>query len=288
MSKAARCLSSLLLLLASLANAELLKLPSGLQLDPPAEQDLTYQVIPDYDAQQRVIAAWHGESLQYYIATGRFAPGENTDPQVYFAELGRGLRSRFSGLEIGQQLVYKTDAGIGVTVVEFNKPDNSATLIAHLLNDGGTAVWANVMVASQMPSKQVMDETIALLSTAAFLAPEETPARDARSEDTLVGEWTTEEKRPDGGVAIEKTSLKDDLTFATQVALNGKPVFVATGTWSRSGDSLQWLYYDSKPKLPESKKNDEDEILSIEPSALVLKSKLSGKTRTLTRVEAAK
>lgn len=267
------------------ARAEPLALSAGLQVEAPAGLDLTYQVVPSYDEQERVMAIWQGEALQYFIVTTRLPP-QHHDAKAYLLGMARDLRTAFGGLEVGEQHTYRTAGGLAGTAVEFRKPDGNA-VVTHFLTDGTASFAASAAALPAVRGQRVVDETIALFQSAVTLAPGATPARDARAEDALVGRWTVEDTLPDGRSVIVTQDLKDDLSFSAVAEADGRVVLALSGYWYRNGNALHWQYQHGEPALAKDLSGD-DEIVSIAPATLVLKSRLSGKMRTFHRVEAVK
>ena len=48
---------------------------NGLAIKLLEQLDLTYQIIPDYDEREYVLAGWDGEDLQYFSAFSKLPPG---------------------------------------------------------------------------------------------------------------------------------------------------------------------------------------------------------------------
>jgi hypothetical protein len=175
-------------------------------------------VVPAYDEQEKVIAGWAGERLQYLITVSRLPPG-HTDAQAYHAGLARDLRAAWETLLTGRSESYRATDGLSGTVVEYIKrstdPDRpNVTLFTHFLTDGRGSYVATVTVMPPAIASRVYIDAMSLMRTAGL---SETNEKRVRSEDALIGVWTTEEKLPDGRVVVARTELKADLSFATRV-----------------------------------------------------------------------
>ena len=58
-------------------------LAKGLTVVPPADLDLTFQVIEDYDPNQKLLVGWQGEDLLYAFAIDKQPGGLPT--KTYFS-----------------------------------------------------------------------------------------------------------------------------------------------------------------------------------------------------------
>lgn len=100
----------------------------------------------------------------------------------------------------------------------------------------------------------------------------------------LVGNWVMKEKQTDGKLVVAQIHLKSDLSFACDISVDGQQIFTATGIWQRQGNEMHWTYAYSTPELPQSAREDVDEIMTVGQDQIVLKSSLTGKQRTMTRL----
>lgn len=263
-----------------------LDLPAGISLDPPENLDLTYQIISSYDEKQEVIARWNGEKLQYFVSVEKLPRGY-LDAKFYLTGLARDLGKAWSGISVGKQSTYTAASGLAVSVVEFSKPAKGdtpvTTLVVHFITDGKSSFAAVASPIAPTTSSIVFDETVQLFQAASITDPRLVPARKAKSEDELVGTWSGEESLADGRKISTTFELKSDLSFATTVTLAGKDIFAATGAWSKEASKIHWTYINTSPELPADKREDEDQIISITPTSITLKS-TTNKERVFNRV----
>ena len=101
---------------------------------------------------------------------------------------------------------------------------------------------------------------------------------------SLVGKWTTEAKHPSGATIASSVVLTQNMRFSASSTVDGKPFVQFGGTWSVAGNLLTWRYETSSAMTPGPGTTDVDEIVSVEASRLVLRSKLSGKQHEYVRV----
>ena len=156
MLRIAKFLAPCLLWASTLVGATPVSLPGGLTVDLPEQLDLTYQIIPDYDENEKVIAGWSNDKLQYFVALSRLPAGYLDGPS-YLAALARDLRKAWGSVEVGQQATYRTESGMsGTTVVLFKPASGKSTsktiLIAHHLTDGKASF---VATATVMPTASI-------------------------------------------------------------------------------------------------------------------------------------
>jgi hypothetical protein len=120
------------------AMAEPYVMAQGLAIDIGEEIDLTYQVVESYDENEKVLAGWKGDGLQYFITLEKLPDGLQNG-RDYFTALLRDLRA------LSWIATEKTPEGkTRVTHVELNSDLNFA---GHTILDGKRAstfsgVWS--------------------------------------------------------------------------------------------------------------------------------------------------
>lgn len=271
--------------LSSVAFARELTLPEGLKLDPPDRLDVTYQIIPSYDEQEKVIAGWAGDRLQYFVVVSRLPP-DYTDAQAYQAGMARDLRTDWGDLKTGRRDRYRTVGGLNGDVVEYIKPSTDpdrppVSLFVHFLSDGKVSYVATATPVPPATLGRVFEDTLSLLRTAALT---DRVAPRLRSEDAFVGAWTIEERLPNGKTMTARVDLKGDLTFATRVRVGEQVILEATGVWWRSANRLHWTYLYSNPALPADRRDDTDTVVASDRNIIIVRSSTTNKERTMRRV----
>jgi hypothetical protein len=130
---------------------------------------------------------------------------------------------------------------------------------------------------------KILRTTICLLFALLFSSvhAQSTPP-DSRS-SLLAGSWVGRATRPDGLTIEAFMSLTRDGNFSGHINANGKPAFTYEGTWKLAGKRLNWVYTKTSPELSEAARLDSDELISVDAKTLVLRSDLSGETRTFQR-----
>ena len=100
---------------------------------------------------------------------------------------------------------------------------------------------------------------------------------------SLVGKWSASEKMANGATMSTSLILTQNMKFSGVATVQGAEFWNYSGTWEVKGNQLIWHYEHSSRPLPESAKTDVDDIVSVDPSKLVLVSKLNGKQHEFTR-----
>lgn len=257
--------------------AQTFVLPSGLAFDPAAPLDLTYQVVPQHDEHEKVIAGWQGEKLQYVVVVEKLPPGW-LDGQRYLQLLAQSLGSQGRIVQTGRSGPYQTKSGLSGRYLEVmsraSAKQEPTVQIAHHVTDGKLAYFAIATALGSAPADLVLRETRQLFETASLGGAAPLP---------YAGTWVWAGTAPDGRPASATLTVGQDKTFTSEVAVGGKVAQRASGFWSVSGKVLTWSYQQSDPPLPASLREDEDEILAIDDKRWVLRSKLSGKEREFLR-----
>lgn len=284
--KLLRIVAIFLMTLFARAEANPLVLSSGIAVKPAASLDLTYQVIPDYDPNEKVIARWDGDKLAYFLTVEKLPPGW-LNPEQYFTGFMRDMRD--SGRKIEQLSTgkYKGVASISGQFIEFRSKaaseDSGSTQVVHFLTDGKVSFVAVATATGKLAEKQMANETALLFKSAYLPSRDAIPPASVKTEQLYVGTWDYNGLGPNGQAASMQLVLKEDLTFSAQVQSQGATIFSAVGVWSVAGQKLQWTYMRSEPPLPAHKKDDEDEIISLANDRLRIRSKISGLERELIR-----
>lgn len=270
----------------SQAQAQSLVLPAGIAVDPSPPLDVTFQVVPSYDPDEKVLAGWEGDKLLYFVTVDKMPAGWLNADQ-YFQGLVRDLRAAGRIVATAKSGKYKSTAALsGQFLLLRHRSASEAAAgsqAVHFLTDGKVAYLAFATLVDQGAEDRMLDEST-LLFQSAFLPVGGSPqAAKKTSESAYVGTWRWSGTAPDGKPATAMMILKEDLSFSTEIKSQGVLVFNAAGVWSVSGGRLFSNIMRSQPPLPADKKEDEDEIVSLDGDRLVLRSKLSGKEREFLR-----
>jgi hypothetical protein len=99
----------------------------------------------------------------------------------------------------------------------------------------------------------------------------------------LVGTWAASVHAPNGNVIAIKVNVTANMKFSWSATKDGKPLMDCSGTWELAARRFTWHYLTCSRPLPESEKNEVDDIISIDAGRLVLASHLSGEAQVYTR-----
>ena len=268
--------------LISQAQAHGLVLQSGIAVDPDPSLDLTYQVLPDHDPVEKVIAGWMGDKLQYFVLVERL-PAGLLDHHKYFQGLISDLRAASLSVETTRSGKYKAVSSLMGQYLQIQLKSSSQAApsiqVVHFITDRKVAFVAIATLIDKSSADRMLEETKLLFQSASLPTTAPTNTGWVRSESPYVGTWKWSGAAPSGSPAIATMTLKDDLSFSSELTIGGRTVFRGVGVWSISGQRLLWTYLRSEPPLPADKREDEDEIVVFDRDRLVLRSKLSGKER---------
>lgn len=275
-----------LLLLCWTGHARALTLPAGLRLDPPAGFDLTYQALPNDPPDEKALFVWSGDRALYMLNIERLPPAW-TAAQPYFASLLRDLRDAGRRLESGASGDYATRSALRGSFLEIRSrsrdSDAPVEQSFHFLSDGKTAFLVIATLLDKEAAAAMREGSRRLLETADLDSKATPTAVTRHSRQPYVGSWRWQGTAPDGKAASARLQLRDDLSFDTEVAIDGRKVFVATGVWEVSDGRLLWTYLRSIPALPDTRKADSDQIVAVDDGHLRLRSSLSGQLREFVR-----
>ncbi len=273
-------------LFCSSALAESFSLGVGLAIDPPACIDVTYQVMPRFEAKAKVLAGWTGDKLEY-VASVQKLPLGWLNAEQYFTGLLRDVKaaSKDNSVTALHNGHYETDTGLHGAYIEYavllRGSETVRQQVVHHLNDDINAYVSIATTVDDTAVDKVLADTVGIFKTAS-LTTDAAPV-DHR-EDALVGQWIGTTPADDGQQLITRFELKSDLTFASLVLLDGNTVFAGTGTWSLDDKTLNWDYLYSTPELSSQAKLDTDEVVSLQGNRLTMQSKRSGAQRVFFRM----
>lgn len=270
--------------LAAPALAQDMHLADGLAIQAVESGDLTYQVIPEYDEKQKVVAGWDGDKLAYFITTTKLPPGW-TKGGEYLGRLAADLQRLGETVALGRQGTYVSKGQLAGTFLEIRTKNREAdtwrTQFAHHLTDGKQAFL--LMVQNTGNADTTLERSFAVLQSAAKPLTPVPGAEQASEETPWFGNWKAATDLPDG-LKLEFTlQLEPSSNFIVEAVAGGKTVWKATGTWWIQKDQFHWAYYDSSPPLPKERREDVDTMLPSAQGHLVLRSNRTGTEQTYRR-----
>ncbi|KAF1072374.1 MAG: hypothetical protein GAK45_00206 [Pseudomonas citronellolis] len=121
-----------------------LTLAEGIAVEPPAGQQVTYQVLPFYDTSKKVLARWSGDQLSYYVSL-QALPAGSTDPDAYIQSLVNELKAAGGSVAVGRRSTYQAAQGFRGIAQVLGRPEaNPATpaMVVHVITDGQHAYLA--------------------------------------------------------------------------------------------------------------------------------------------------
>ena len=107
----------------------------------------------------------------------------------------------------------------------------------------------------------------------------------AEKNPAVYGSWSKAQLLPDGRSLRVVMTFNPDMTFSGNASIGGGVVWEYSGTWESDGSTLTYHYENSSRPLSDSAKTDIDEVVSLSPESLVLRSRASGNTHMFAREE---
>lgn len=164
---------ALIPLSSSIAFSEQIHLDDDLTVEPAAALELSFDIIPDYDANKKVLISKTGEKLQYFISVRKLPQGEISAGKYFTQMLGElSASSEEASVELMEQGQYKTETGVSGSYIEYvfkpNGSDRSHQQIAHYLTSGGRSFVAIATLIEKRVGSQMHVDSIKLFRTAAI------------------------------------------------------------------------------------------------------------------------
>jgi hypothetical protein len=273
---------------AALSGPEPIVLPEGLAVAPGAGLDFTYQIVPWYDQSKKVLASWSGEQLQYIVSVDRM-PAGSPGAEQYFEGLKRDLTSLSSEpIKVTNSGAYDAVGGLKGHYIEVQwtprgSPKETGQVV-HFISDGQVSFLGFATLVKGVTPEQMRSESVRLFQTASLASHESAPVEPAQSNETpFVGRWSAGEALPDGRQVSSILELKPDLTFATEVSVDGRRIFSGSGVWEIQDRTLRTTYGHSMPPLPDDLRTDADDIESFDGKTLSMINHRSGQRHTFAR-----
>jgi hypothetical protein len=260
---------------------------NGLEIELLEQLDLTYQIIPDYDEREYVLAGWDGEDLQYFSTFSKLPPGW-LESEKWFAGFKRDIENAGGGkpIEILDQGNYKTDGNYTVHYLEYRftlegEPDTQHQ-IASFMADSRNSYLVSTTLINKANADQMRSETINVLRTAKVPSVNIVPIK-IRSEDKYIGTWGEEAETENGDQLITIFELKSDLTFVGQKRLNGEPVYNYSGVWALNHNKITWTYLYHSLEESNYKLSELDEVREFDDERMIIVDSEDGKEHVFVR-----
>jgi len=246
----------------------------GLAIELLETLDLTYQIVPDYDDTESVVAGWDGDEFQYFVAFSKLPPGW-LDAEVWIAGFTRDINaaSERNSLEVLGRGSFKSSGGYDLSYIEITfipkgelEPQYQ---LVHYITDHKSSYLAFATPTSESDEAKLRSEVISILKTSHSPASNITPLV-RKNEDRYLGLWIGDYEDSQNRNVEVIFELKNDLTFARKEVIAGEKEAVYTGVWSISKNTLSWTYLYGKPTSQESKSSEINTITSFNGDTLVL------------------
>jgi hypothetical protein len=153
--------------------SEPLNLGEGLTVELSDTLPITFQTIPSYDANKKMLTRHAGETLQYFISINRLPRGF-VDPEQYLSRLVRDLCAVSEGgtIDVIDGGNYTSAAGVAGYYIEYsfipvggNKTQHQ---VAHFLTNSRRSFAAIGALLDNPAADQLRDDAIAIFKTASI------------------------------------------------------------------------------------------------------------------------
>lgn len=163
----------LAMMVSSQVLSDALNLGEGLAVEPSSTLSITYQAIPSYDANKKMLTRHANDKLQYFISINRLPRGW-VDPNQYFSRLIRDLGAASEGgsIEVIREGEYQSDAGVMGSYIEYEftpiGSKKSQHQVAHFLTNSRRSFSAIGALLQNPAADQLRDDSIAIFKTASI------------------------------------------------------------------------------------------------------------------------
>lgn len=278
----------IIMTLSPISHSETQIVARGLAIELPEHLDLTYQIIPEYDEREYVLAGWNGEDLLYFMTFEKLPSGW-LEADRWFAGLMRDLRAASGGkpVDVLDRGSYPSAGAYSIHYMEyrFNLDGGPETQhqIASFLGDSGNSYVVSSTLVDAAAAGQMHAETVDILKTARAPTANVTPLK-RHDEDNYIGTWTAETGAGHGDILVTLIELKKDLSFTMQRHLNDEPVIAYSGAWSSSDGSIHLTYLYRDPDTPAYELPEPDRVLAFDGESMVLVAGDAGADRIFRRI----
>lgn len=246
----------------------------GLAIDLLENLDITYQIIPDYDETEYVVAGWSGDEFQYLLTFTKLPPGW-LDADKWVSGYTRDINaaSEAGSFKILNTGNYKSDGEYSLNYIEISfipkDEKESRKQLVHFITDNKNSYVAFASPTSASGEDKLQSEVISILKTSHLPTSNIVPLI-VKNEDKYLGLWSGHYVDKDNNTVQVMFELKTDLTFARKETIEGKVDSVNTGIWSVSNNEFSWTYLYGKPTNQDSRTKETNTISSFTGDTMIL------------------
>ena len=156
-----------LLFMTQVATAETFKIARYIQVSPPDNADVTFQIFEAYDPKEKILMGWNGDNLQYMFVVDE-QPGGKKD-SVYWKGMESELKNSSDNkrLNILSKGKYSTGSGLKASyrIYSWVSEGESYVQMANLIKNKNVAYWVLVSPTENDKIKVVEKKAIQILKT---------------------------------------------------------------------------------------------------------------------------
>ncbi|MBA6401106.1 hypothetical protein H4J75_09425 [Colwellia sp. BRX10-1] len=246
----------------------------GLAIDLMETLDLTFQVIPEYDETENVLAGWNGDEFQYFVAFSKLPAGW-LNAEKWISGFIRDIHaaSETGSYNLLDKGNYKSNGKFDLNYIEISfipkGEQETRKQLVHFITDHKNSYLAFATPTSDNGANVLQSEVISILKTSHLPTSNIIPLV-IKNEDKYIGIWNGQYVDKDDKVVQVIFELKADLTFARKDSIEGKQDSVNSGGFFISNNKISWTYLYGKPTNQESRTKETNTISSFSGDTMIL------------------
>jgi hypothetical protein len=246
----------------------------GLAIDLLETLDLTFQVIPEYDETENVLAGWNGDEFQYFIVFSKLPAGWlNADKWISGFTRDISSASETGSFNILDKGNYKSDGNFDLNYIEISfipkGEQETRKQLVHFITDYKNSYLVFATPTSNTGANVLLSEVISILKTSHLPTSNIIPLV-MKNEDKYIGLWNGQYVNKADKVVQVIFELKADLTFSRKDSIAGKEDNVNSGVFFISNNEISWTYLYGKPTNQESRTKEKNTISSFSGDTMIL------------------
>ncbi len=155
----------------SVLSAETWKIGNHISVSPPEDMDLTFQILEEYDENEKVLMGWDDEELAYLISLDE-QPGGIKNSK-YWEGIERELKNNSENkkLTILNEGSYLSDKEMEITYKIFSWQEEGEIVVFmhNLIKNDKVAYWVMVYIVDNKKIHDVANKSIQILKTVELL-----------------------------------------------------------------------------------------------------------------------
>lgn len=246
----------------------------GLAVDLLETLDLTFQVIPEYDETENVLAGWNGDEFQYFVAFSKLPAGWlNAEQWISGFTRDISAASETGSFNLLDKGYYKSNGKFDLNYIEISfipkGEQEKRKQLVHFITDHKNSYLAFATPTTDNGANVLLSEVIRILKTSHLPTSNISPLV-IKNEDKYIGLWNGQYVDKDDKVVQVIFELKKDLTFVRKDSIEGKESSINSGIFFISNNEISWTYLYGKPTNQDSRTKETNSISSFSGDTMIL------------------